>query len=213
MHHGGVSVQREGFGMTSASDSKRRDAAPDNAPGRGFIYGITCLSKQKRYVGQTVNFNQRIWTHRSSLRNNKHWCTEMQFDWNELGSTDFSFDLLQEVPLYEMKFAEAKHILEASVNLNGCYNYLISVDPKTGTLTPISRLREKQSEALKKAWNDPTTFLARPIRRRWDNPDQKRIHSESQKKRYLDPEQRRITSETTKAGWAKRKARLISELD
>ena len=203
MHHGGVSVQREGFGMTSASGSKRRDAALDNAPGREhFIYEIRFLLTDKCYVGQSINPKQRWWTHKSALMTNKHWCSELQADWNAHGKGQFSFAILQDKLFSKdaVNAAECAHILSRH-----CYNYLIVKDPTTGRLSPSDVSRKKQSDSLKKAWNNPDSNLRIPVRRRWDDPDQRRVQSESQKRRYSNPEERRKTAEATKIGKARKK--------
>lgn len=201
--------------MSDASGAKRRDAALetartetlDNAPGREhFIYAITFLPTGKRYIGQTVDFRIRCYQHKTKLRNNKHWCAELQRDWNENGKSAFSFSILEDAFFTKdgANIGEAHFIQNTFLQNKECYNYLVSVG-KDGKLTPIPKLRLKHSENIKKAWTDPSSDLRNPIRTRWDDPDQKRVQSESQKRRYSDPEARRITSEATKAGWARKK--------
>jgi hypothetical protein len=185
-----------------ASGSKRRDAAPDNAPGRQhFIYEIRFIMTGKCYIGQTINPRQRWWTHKSALMTNKHWCAELQQDWNTHGKISFQYNILQD-GLFSKEMADAAefgHILSRD-----CYNYLIARDETTGRLSPTDISRKKQSESLKRSWANPDSDLRNPIRTRWDDPEQRRIQSESQKRRYLNPEERKRTSEATKAGKAKR---------
>lgn len=174
-------------------------ALDEDAPGRErFIYAITCLPTGKRYIGQTVEPVVRFATHRNSLRHKRHHCKEMQADWDQYGKGQFLFAVLQSKLFTKRDTcdAEAAHIFQSK----DCYNYMIAVDAESGRLTPINRVRLQQSEALKKAWQDPDTLLRTPIRSPWHNPERKRKHSERMTDLYTDPEERRKTAEATKSG-------------
>ena len=165
--------------MTSASDSKRRDAAPDNTPGREhFIYAITFLPTNKRYIGRSINPKGRWHTHKSQLMTNKHWCRELQEDWNNNGKKAFSFTVIQRGIFSdkEAHSAELSHIFKSN-----CYNYLTSGGDENIEAVDLSKKR--RSEALKRAWNNPDSNLRTPEKTRWNDPTQKQIQSEAMKKR------------------------------
>lgn len=67
---------------------------PNELPG---IYCIINKKTGKRYIGQSLDVNKRICTHRSSLFNGYHASEELQKDYNELGIDSFEVFLLEEI--------------------------------------------------------------------------------------------------------------------
>ena len=55
------------------------------------LYLIFCKVKKKIYLGQSSNICRRLGDHWHTLNNNCHDCVELQNDWLELGSQNFSF--------------------------------------------------------------------------------------------------------------------------
>ncbi len=175
--------------------------ALDDAPRREHvIYAITHIRSGRRYIGRTINEEQRIYTHRSNLRCNRHWCPELQDDWNTEGAKAFSFDILERGILSEeeAKTKEIAHIV-ACADI-GLYNYHADIHPKTGRLKLIDIRRQRMSDALKRAWDDPDCLLRTPKRTRWDIPGQREAQSQSQKQRYADPTEREKTAIATRDG-------------
>lgn len=174
-----------------------QDRARDNAPGREHVvYAITHIPSGRRYIGRTINEHQRIYTHRSNLRCGRHWCPELQQDWNREGPGAFRFEILERKIKTEQAAREAEF---RHISLNQLlYNYRTAVDPKTGTLTLIDQRRVRQSVALKAAWRDSNTNLRTPRRTRWDDPKQRKVQSLSQKRRYSNPAERIKTAKATR---------------
>mgnify|MGYP001612866213 CR=1 FL=1 len=56
----------------------------------------------KAYIGSTKNLIARNNWHFNKLKNNKHYNSELQQDWNKLGESFFSFHILYECPEYEL---------------------------------------------------------------------------------------------------------------
>lgn len=170
--------------------------ASDNAPRRErFIYAITNETTGKRYVGCTVSTKTRWAAHRSGLRHDRHWCQELQADWNELSWAAFSFTVLERGLLTELeaKAAEIKHIAAKP-----CYNYQIS-NEAGDNFTITSLAKEHHAEMVKAAWADPSTGYHRQTTSRWDDPAQKVAASKRMKAHYSDPAERQRQSETMKA--------------
>jgi len=61
------------------------------------IYKIENLINHKLYIGQTVNFNERVYLHLSELRRNKHPNQHLQNSWNKYGSENFKVDLFEDL--------------------------------------------------------------------------------------------------------------------
>ena len=191
---GGIGVSAE----TLNTGSIRPDGSLDDAPRRRWIiYAITHIPTGRRYIGQSRNHRQRFYTHKSALMTNKHWCSELQSDWNAGRKAAFSFDILRS----DICSQEAAHVAEREeiFSAPSLYNYKVCTTA-TGKLSIIDERRERQSIAVKAAWNNPNSDLRNPRRRRWDDPNQRNIQSESQKRRYTDPKEREQTAVSTKRG-------------
>ncbi len=63
-----------------------------------YIYQIINTLNQKRYIGETLNFNQRISNHWSDLNNQKHHSQKLQRAFNKYGANSFKAEIIAEVP-------------------------------------------------------------------------------------------------------------------
>lgn len=185
--------------LSVSLDQGTEKPAPGAAPGRLFcIYSLTNSISGKQYIGQTVKARRRWFHHKSALRRKKHWCADLQSDWNSLGWKSFEFIILEEnITSKELaNKAELKFITRAAQS-KGCYNYLIATDDGNGyTVIPIGKI--KQSQAIKEAWADPDSGYHFQTVHRWDDPAQRELQSKQMKERYSDPEERRKTAQATK---------------
>jgi len=76
------------------------------------IYQIVNVKNNKRYIGGTSKFYNRINQHKWSLRNNRHHSKYLQNDWNNFGENSFKFEILitchkKMLLWYEQQFIDA----------------------------------------------------------------------------------------------------------
>ena len=90
------------------NNMKKRD---DNIYSRIGIYGIKNLINSKIYVGKTgMNFGDRWDSHKSLLRNNKHFNPYLQNAWNKYGEENFDFEIVEECDVEELDKKEQYYI-------------------------------------------------------------------------------------------------------
>lgn len=58
------------------------------------IYLISCIKKQKYYIGESDNVSSRLCAHKNKLRRNIHENKELQSDYNQYGENHFLFQKL-----------------------------------------------------------------------------------------------------------------------
>lgn len=61
------------------------------------IYMIENLIDHKRYIGQTINYNRRLYLHLHYLRNGRHSNKYLQAAWNKYGEDNFRFCLFHDI--------------------------------------------------------------------------------------------------------------------
>lgn len=59
----------------------------------GFVYSITNIITHKIYIGQTINFERRVWEHKNLLKKGLHKNHYMQADYNIYGIGSFVFKI------------------------------------------------------------------------------------------------------------------------
>lgn len=95
-----------------------------NAELKSGIYKITNLSNSKVYVGQSVNLNNRIYTHKYSLENNNHYNSLLQRAYNKYGQDKFTFEIIEKCDLCDLDEREIYWIAYyKSTNRNYGYNF------------------------------------------------------------------------------------------
>lgn len=74
------------------------------------IYQIKNVINGKRYIGSTVNLNQRFKDHKKLLRANKHPNKHLQSAWLKYGETKFTFELIEKTNIEELILKEQYYI-------------------------------------------------------------------------------------------------------
>lgn len=59
------------------------------------IYIITNIVNNKKYIGSSLNYKQRLRQHKYSLRKNSHYNKHLQSSFNKYGEENFTFKLLE----------------------------------------------------------------------------------------------------------------------
>jgi hypothetical protein len=90
----------------SRIDRKARIREYKETPRPAGVYRVRNTATGKSLVGTTVNLPATLNRHRFQLENGSHPDTELQRDWNELGSDAFEFEALdrlkpQAAPAYD----------------------------------------------------------------------------------------------------------------
>lgn len=139
------------------------------------IYKITNIHTGRIYIGQAKSFKKRWYQHCISLRGNKHQNKFLQNDFNkckeELGHDDFLVFEVVEVMEGSTKESRNKREEECigenyqSLLPDGsrvCYNFRQKVTDKERThySSNPEETKRKQSESMKKLWDDPEYKVA-----------------------------------------------------
>jgi hypothetical protein len=70
------------------------------------IYKIENLINGKIYVGQSVDIEKRWSTHKSELKNHRHYNSHLQKAWNKYGEENFHFSIVAECDIGELDQCE-----------------------------------------------------------------------------------------------------------
>lgn len=96
------------------------------------LYTIICLSNRKQYIGQSNNVPNRLSKHLSELKHNRHFCKELQNDFNMYQHQNFIF---QRLALAEGFDKELREVIETNV---------IESIPKQSLYNKFSSLSERK---------------------------------------------------------------------
>lgn len=160
------------------------------------IYTITNLIDNKIYVGQSKNIKNRLYTHKTQLKNKKHDNTYLQNAVNKYGIENFEFELLEE---HDLDFLNAmEHYWCNLLNShNKKYGYNIEPTSPFGRLTMSEETKNKISIAHT---GKKGIFPTEEARKNMSLGQQKRIpkkHSEETKKKIGNKSKGRIKSKET----------------
>lgn len=87
------------------------------------IYCIENLINNKKYIGQSIDVEQRWRRHQKNLNNGNHQNIHLQNAWNKYGSEFFTFYILQECDISELDDLEVYYIsLFNSIDRKNGYN-------------------------------------------------------------------------------------------
>jgi len=86
------------------------------------IYQITNMMNGKYYIGSSMSFERRVWSHKYDLKNGTHKNPKLQAAWNKYGESAFVFEILETVPEGESQLVWEDRYLAGKVGLQECYN-------------------------------------------------------------------------------------------
>lgn len=108
------------------------------------IYQIKNLTNNKKYIGQSVDIEQRWRGHKCELNNNQHWNDHLQKSWNKYGCENFEFSILEECDVSKLDELESQYIsLYNTTDSN--YGYNIEIGGNAGKRVS-DKTRRKISE-------------------------------------------------------------------
>lgn len=114
------------------------------------IYMIKNTLNGKCYIGKTMNFNRRKAEHLSALRNKRHVNSRMQFDFDKLGESSFSFLVLKKVKGWKNALAlEREKIEKYQTEVIG-YNMV-------SNKLPPEKVKKQMSTSLETKYHDAIT--------------------------------------------------------
>ena len=115
----------------------------------GGIYLIVNKINGCQYVGSTLNFQNRHYTHWNQARRNCHQNPVLQNDWNKCGQEAFVFVVLEIVEDFKNLLSiEQKYLDVLFDNQLECYNIRSIADSNLGTKRSLES-RKRMSEAHK----------------------------------------------------------------
>lgn len=110
------------------------------------IYCIINIKNSKRYIGSSKNIRQRLWSHRSKLRKNKHDNAHLQSAWNKYGEQNFDYYILEK--------CEEKMLLEREQWYIDTFRPEYNINQETQRPPCTKESRIKQSETRKKLYKE-----------------------------------------------------------
>ena len=104
------------------------------------VYSILCIPKQKRYIGSTTNYKNRIKEHIRSFNKGTQ-TKELQEDWYSYGKESFKFDIIEIVENFNILGFRESYWIEYFKNVdNGVYNV-----GSVNTISDVTKLKISNS--------------------------------------------------------------------
>lgn len=144
------------------------------------IYCIENKKNNKRYIGSSVDIEDRFRHHKSSLRHNRHSNKHLQASWEKYGEDSFEFFIIESEisDLYELEIREDFHIEKHSTtNEDFGYNQKWAFGrKKKGTERDKKPMLEETKKKISK------TLSGRPKSESWKNKMRKPISEDHKRK-------------------------------
>lgn len=135
------------------------------------VYCIENINTNKKYIGQSIDVNERWRKHVSELNNNSHHNDYLQKAWNKYGEDSFIFYVLE---YCDIEYLDEKEIyyIEIYNTINRDYGYNLK---SGGQFTNIytDELKQKISKSVKESYNNSKLREARKLSalNQWADPD------------------------------------------
>lgn len=113
------------------------------------VYMILNILNDKKYIGSTtVSFKKRWWSHKASLRHNKHKNVYLQNSWNKYGEDNFKFIILDIIDDKNLVLQQEQQWIE-KYNFSRLYNIN---ENATGGNQFSEETIKKRTETITKYW-------------------------------------------------------------
>lgn len=89
----------------------------NQAPAQSGVYAIVHTTKNRWYIGGSVNIKKRLGQHASHLRYKSHSNLLLQADYDLDGIRSFHIEIIDPIPIEELRSAEIKAIRQCSGEL------------------------------------------------------------------------------------------------
>lgn len=143
---------------------------------KNIMSGIYCIENSitnKKYIGQSINIDDRWSKHKSELSHDMHDNEYLQNAWNKYGEGNFKFYVLECCNKAELDEKENYYInLHNTLNRN--YGYNLKSGGQNGGSQVSGYIRQKQSRALKKAYQDNEDLKTKrknDALKQWSDPE------------------------------------------
>lgn len=169
------------------------------------IYCIENINTNKKYIGQSINIDDRWSKHKSELRSNSHDNDYLQKAWNKYGEDNFRFYILEECNSSDLNEREIYYInLYQTLDYKNGYN--LKEGGQYGAVSEYGNSKRKQS--LKRTYENTDLREKRKLDalKQWTDPVIKskilgknngmygKTHTEEAKKKISDAQKGRISS-------------------
>lgn len=138
------------------------------------ISGIYCIENMitnKKYIGQSVNIEDRWRRHKGELNNDSHCNDYLQKAWNKYGENNFNFYTLEHCSIDQLDEREIYYINYYNT-IDRDYGYNLK---SGGQSCPVysDEIRKKMSESTKKTYLNPERRKIQSINalKQWSNPE------------------------------------------
>lgn len=113
------------------------------------VYEIVNTVNGKRYVGSSVNIEQRWSAHKSNLRRGRHHSIHLQRAWDKYGEHSFTFSVIYECDLAGVIEAE-----QVQIDIKSEYN-IAPIAGRTYGVVQSDESNKLRSESCKSTLSDP----------------------------------------------------------
>lgn len=143
---------------------------------KNIISGIYCIENivtNKKYIGQSVNINDRWCKHRTALNHGNHDNDYLQKAWDKYGEANFEFYILERCNSDKLDEREIYYI-ELHNTLNRDCGYNLKSGGQSDGIQASDYVKNKISKALKKSYSENEDFRKQQRNnalKQWANPD------------------------------------------
>ena len=116
------------------------------------LYTVLCINTKRQYIGHSNDVQQRLTIHKYQLRHNKHFCFDLQEDFNRYGESSFVFERIALGESYPKQ--ERQNLEKCLIKLipkEFLYNKFASPNDRRGKLGANFGNRHRTKEQIRAA--------------------------------------------------------------